>query len=360
LQGFVKRVEEDNVVVEKGSVDFLYLSQEDVIAAGGLEMRRTIETVEMAFRANAKGETINPPKTVIMWDKDKPVDIRRRVIAMPSCIESERKFAGIKWISSVPENPKRLGIPRATALIILNDYESGMPLCVMNGTIVSAMRTGAISGVAAKYLAKRDSQTVGLIGTGVQGRTQLMALKIALTHLKRIQVYDLDSEKAEGFAREMEPALSVSVQVVESPEAVFQKGDVVITATVSDHSYIKRTWPREGCLYIEISGFDSEMDVLKAFQKVVVDDWEQVKDNQHNLVGRSYGAGFFTDKDLYASLPEIVIGRKPGREKDEEKVFFNPLGMSICDLFEAYRVYQSAREKGIGNILSLWEKPIWV
>lgn len=347
-------------MAEKGSVGFLYLSQEDVIAAGGLEMRKTIEAVEMAFRANAKGETINPPKTVLMWDEGKPVDIRRRVIAMPSCIESERRFAGIKWISSAPENPKNLGIPRAAALIILNDYESGMPLCVMDGTIISAMRTGAISGVAAKYLAKRDSQTVGLIGTGVQGRTQLMALKIALTHLKRIQVYDLASEKAEGFAREMESTLGVKVEILETPELVFKGGNVVVTATVSDHSYIKRTWPREGCLYIEISGLDSEMDVLKAFQKVVVDDWEQVKNNQHNLVGRCFGAGLFTDKDLYASLPEIVIGRKPGREKDEEKIFFNPLGMSICDLFEAYRVYQSAKEKGIGKILSLWERPLWV
>jgi ornithine cyclodeaminase len=342
------------------SVELLYLSQEDVIAAGGLQMERTIEAVEMAFLASAKGETNNPPKTVIMWDKDKPADIRRRVIAMPSCIESEKRFAGIKWISSAPENPKNIGIPRATALIILNDYESGIPLCVMDGTIVSAMRTGAISGVAAKYLAKKDSQTVGLIGTGVQGRTQLMALKIALPRLNQIHVYDLDREKAERFAKEMQLALSVRVIVVENPQAVFQKGDVVVTATVSDHSYIKRAWPEEGCFYIEISGLDSEMDVLRAFQKVVVDDWEQVKDNQHNLVGRCYGAGLFTEKELYASLPEIVIGRKPGRETEGEKIFFNPLGMSICDLFEAYRIYQSAKEKEIGRVLPLWEDPLWV
>ncbi len=346
--------------IKKGPVQFLYLSQEDVIKAGGLEMSRTIEAVDRAFQACGRGETINPPKTVIMWDKEKPADIRRRVISMPSCIESEKRFAGIKWISSAPENPNRFGIPRASALIILNHYESGIPFCVMDGTIVSAMRTGAISGVAAKYLAKKDSQTVGLIGTGVQGRTQLMALKLVLPQLKQIQVYDLDKKKAEGFARKMESALDVSVRVVENPQAVFQEGDVVVTATVSDHSYIKRSWPLEGCLYIEISGLDSEMDVLTAFQKVVVDDWEQVKDNQHNLVGRCYGAGLFTDKDLYATLPEIVLGRKPGREEDEEKIFFNPLGMSICDLFEAYRVYQSAREKGIGKVLSLWGRPLWV
>lgn len=347
-------------MAEKGSVGFLYLSQEDVIKAGGLEMKRIIKAVEMAFRASAKGETINPPKTVVMWDKGKPVDIRRRVIAMPSCIESEKKFAGIKGISSAPDNPKNLGIPRATALIILNDYDSGIPICLMDGTIISAMRTGATSGVAARYLAKKESRSAGIIGTGVQGRTQLMALKVVLPHLKQIQVYDLDGEKAKRFAREMGSALDVEVKVVESPEAVFQEGDVVVTATVSDHSYIKRSWLQEGCLYIEISGLDSEMEVLTAFHKVVVDDWEQVKDNQHNLVGRCYGAGLFTDKDLYASLPEIVIGRKPGREKDEEKIFFNPLGMSICDLFEAYRVYQSAKEKGIGKILPLWERPIWV
>ncbi|MBM4338277.1 MAG: hypothetical protein FJ110_01915 [Deltaproteobacteria bacterium] len=178
--------------LRKGSVELLYLSQEEVIEAGGLEMGKTIEAVETAFRACANGETLNPLKTVIMWDKDKPADVRRRVIAMPSCIESEKRFAGVKWISSAPENPKNIGIPRATALIILNDYESGVPLCVMDGTIVSAMRTGAMSGVGAKYLAKKDSQTVGLIGTGGQGRTQLMALKIVLPRLNRIQVYDLD------------------------------------------------------------------------------------------------------------------------------------------------------------------------
>ncbi|MBM4338276.1 MAG: hypothetical protein FJ110_01910 [Deltaproteobacteria bacterium] len=158
----------------------------------------------------------------------------------------------------------------------------------------------------------------------------------------------------------MESALSVRVIVVKSPQAVFQKGDVVVTATVSDHSYIKRFWPEKGCLYIEISGLDSEIEVIAAFQKVVVDDWEQAKDNQHNLVGRCFGAGLFTEKDLYASLPEILLGWKTGSENDEEKIFFNPLGMSICDLFEAYRIYQSAKEKGIGKILSLWEKPLWV
>lgn len=341
-------------------MEFLYLSHEDVIAAGGLEMSRTIEAVEMAFRACAKGETINPPKTVIMWDKGKPFDIRRRVIAMPSCIESESMFVGIKWVSSAPENPKNLGIPRATALMILNDYETGIPFCLMDGTIISAMRTGATSGVAAKYLARNDSETVGLIGTGVQGRTQLMALKIILPHLKRIWAYDLDGEKAKRFALEMEATLGVEVQVVEGPETVFKRGDVVVTATVSDHSYIKHSWPSEGCLYIEISGLDSEMEVIKAFQKVVVDDWEQIKDNKHNLVGRCYGAGLFTDQDLHAALAEIVIGRKPGREKHEEKIFFNPLGTSICDLFEGYRVYQSAKKKGIGKVLSLWQKPLWV
>jgi len=100
--------------------------------------------------------------------------------------------------------------------------------------------------------------------------------------------------------------------------------------------------------------------VLKVFNKVVVDDWEQVKDNKHNLVGRCYGAGWFTDRDLYAVLGEIIIGRKSGRENEKEKIFFNPFGMSICDLFEAYRVYQSAKEKEIGKVFSLWQSPLWV
>ena len=158
------------------AVDFLYLSQEDVVAAGGTDMSAVIDVVEGAFRLKAAGQVVNPQKVMLTWS-DEPGTQERdgRIMAMPAWVGGEWDVAGMKWIPSVPANPAR-GLPRANAIVLLSDRETGLPVAVMDGTIVSAMRTGAVTGVAIRHLARPDARSAGLLGAGVLTRTQLMAL----------------------------------------------------------------------------------------------------------------------------------------------------------------------------------------
>jgi ornithine cyclodeaminase len=135
------------------SVGFIYLQQEDTIACGGLDMPRIIEAVESVYALHERGECIEPEAPLIAWAGPEG----KRILTHPAWVGGDVNVAGIKWIPSNPENPRKRGMPRASAIIILNDDETGYPLAVMDGTIISAARTGAATGVGAKYLAKRDS-----------------------------------------------------------------------------------------------------------------------------------------------------------------------------------------------------------
>lgn len=341
-------------------LEFLYLSQEDVLAAGGLEMAGTLEAVEEAFMLHGRGEVVQPLKVVLRWGPPETEETIGRIMAMPSYLGGELRVAGIKWIPSKPENPKRFGLPRASALIILNDPETGLPLAVMDGTVISAMRTGAATGVAAKYLARPDSEIIGLVGAGVQGRTQLMALRQMLKGVREARIYDLDREKATRFAREMGERLSLHIKPVTSPKEAIVGADAFVTATVGTVPYVEETWIEEGVFHAEISFWDTKPEMLRDYDKIVVDDWSQVRHHGVDVSFRAVTAGIISATAIYGELGEIVCGKKPGRQTDKERILFNPIGMSINDIAEAYRVYRSAVERGIGQRLKLWESPLWV
>src|SRR3954452_19775003 len=170
---------------------FRYLSQEDVVAAGGLDMAAIVDVIERAFRVKAEGRVCMPPKVMITWSDEPGTEEKHgRIMAMPDYVGGEFDVAGLKWIPSVPDNPSRRGLPRANALILLSDRETGLPLAVMDGTVVSAMRTGAVPGAAVAELARRGSARAALLGAGVLAHTQLAALRVALPALRELAVFD--------------------------------------------------------------------------------------------------------------------------------------------------------------------------
>src|SRR6476661_10763222 len=170
---------------------FLYLSQEDVVAAGGLDMAAVVDVIERAFRVKADGDVRMPPKVMITWaDEPGTEEKHGRIMATPAYIGGEFDVAGLKWIPSVPQNPERNGLPRANALILLSDRATGLPLAVMDGTVVSAMRTGAVTGLAVRHLAVPDSRVACLLGAGVLAHTQRAALRSAMPELAEVRVYD--------------------------------------------------------------------------------------------------------------------------------------------------------------------------
>ncbi|MED4571572.1 ornithine cyclodeaminase family protein [Brevibacillus agri] len=341
------------------AVRFLYLSQEDCIKAGGLDMRGTLEIIEKSFTLHGRKDIVQPMKPVIRWGGPETEETRGRIMTMPSYLGGDLDVAGVKWIPSMPQNPQKYGQPRASAVIILADPNNGFPLAVMDGTIVSAMRTGAATGVAAKYLARPDSSVVGVIGAGVQSRTQIMAINgVFQNQLKQVKVYDLNEEKTKKFADEMSRELNLDVVPVESAEAAIRDSDIVVTATMSTFPYVKGEWLKEGAFHSEISFWDTAPEELVNYNKIVVDDFEQVSHHGVDVSYRAVRDGFISEGDIH-ELGKIIIGEQAGRSHEQEKILFNPIGMSIHDVSEAYRVYQNAVKLGIGQKLSLWEQAYW-
>ena len=339
------------------SVKFLYLQQEDVIACGGLDMPEVIAALEKAYALHEQGQCIEAEAPLISWNGPQG----RRILAHPAWVGGEINMAGIKWIPSNPENPRKRGMPRASAIIILNDPETGYPLAVMDGTIVSAARTGAATGVGAKYLARRDSEKVAIIGAGPISRPQIMALHVVLPALKEVSIFDLDSGRAQKLADEMQRLYNrTNFTVAPSAEASVRGADVVVTVTSGvslDRAYLEASWLKEGVLVSTVAANDSKIEVVVQADKLVLTNMEEL-DNPIWLAGLAVDKGL-RSREEFASMGSIIIGQNPGRRNDRERIFYNPGGMGIEDVVAAYRVYRNAQDRGMGIELELWHEPLW-
>jgi ornithine cyclodeaminase len=340
--------------------EILWLGQQDIIAAGGLDMAATMNDIEEVFHLYAAGDYVLPEKIVLEWDEPPPGEQSNHVNVMPGYLGGRFNVAGLKTIASFPRNPLKRGLPRASALIVLHDPEVGLPLAVMDGTLISAMRTGAATGVATKYLAREDVTHLGLIGAGVQCRTQLMAVKVARPGIQQAIVFDIRHDRAEAFAAEMSQHLDLDVRIASSAEEVVREAEVLVTATTTTQPIVHDGWLTPGSFYAHVSGYECEYDVIRHADKVLVDDWNQVKHRMYSTVALMWQDGAFADDDLYAEMGQVVSGQKPGRENDREVILFSPIGLGLHDIAVARRLYETTRSKGLGQKLTLWDSPLWM
>jgi len=322
--------------MELGSI--LYLSRKDVEAAQ-VPMPEVIEALENMFVEKGAGRVEMPPKPGIHTRPDAFIH------AMPAYLP-DVKAAGLKWVSGYPGNQAR-GLPYITGLLILNDPETGIPLAIMDCTWITAMRTGAATAIAAKYLARRDSATVGIVACGVQGRSNLEAL--ACTHrIQQVKAYDLSFDVARRYAQEMRDRLHLDVEPVRAlPDAV--RGlDIVVTSgpiLKRPQPPIPPGWLASGS-FASLVDFDSSWQgsALREADKVATDDLAQMRYYREE--------GYFRDTpDAYADLGEIVAGLKPGRETDDERTVSINLGLALEDMATAIRVYRRARALNLGTEL---------
>ncbi|RLC61849.1 MAG: ornithine cyclodeaminase family protein [Chloroflexi bacterium] len=319
----------------------LYLSQADVEAVG-VTMAEIIQALERMFHEKGAGQVEMPPKPGIH-----PGGGDNFIHAMPAYIPA-LKSAGIKWVGGYPENYKR-GLPYITGLLILNDPETGLPIAVMDCVWITGMRTGAATAVAAKYLARPDSHTVGVLGCGVQGRTNVEALNV-LFPLKQVMAYDVNAGAARRYAAEMEERFDLDVQVVGTPREAVTGCDLVVTAgpiLKTPHATIQPGWLDEGA-FASLVDFDSywHPDAMKEADKFCTDDVPQLRHYQE--------VGYFRDiPPIYADLGELVTGQKPGRETDTERTMTANLGLALDDMATAPLIYERAVEQGIGTWLPL-------
>lgn len=320
-------------------------------------MSLAIDVMESVFSLHHKGDYVLPNKSVLRWGDIDSETTRGRVNSMPASIGGEFQSVGIKWISSSPTNPDKYGLPRASGIIILNDYETLFPKAIMDGMLLSAMRTGANSGVAAKYLAREDSKVLGLIGAGAQNKTQLMAMKSVLKNLTEVKINDLNKERAHLFAEEMSEKVNLPIKVVDTAEEAVRGSDVFITATVSKTPIVKYEWIDKGSLYLHVGSHECEYEVIEKADKIVVDDWEELKHRGVETISLMYAEGEFNESRIDAQLGEIVNNIKHGRMNNDEFIYFNSVGMGIQDVALASIVYEKAVEKKIGKQLNMWGNP---
>ena len=332
-----------------GDIEFLYLNQADVRATGA-DMHLALKAVEESFRLHHQGKTILPYKTVLdMGERE-----RGRGNAMPAYVGGDYEVFGIKWIAGFPKNPILHGLPRGTGLYILNDSWKGTPLAIMDCTLTSAMRTGAVTGVGAKYMARQDSRSVAMIGAGVQARTQLEALKIVLPGLQEVRAYDIRQEVAEKYAEEMSASLGLDVCAVGSAEAAVRDADIVVTVTMADEPIVKDAWMKPGSYFAAVGSYqEQEFAVVSNSDKVVVDGLEHVLHRETPVIALMIKQGLIEEGEI-GDLGAIVCGDQPGRETPEERIFFSPIGMGTEDVCLCYEVYKLAQEKGIGRKLGLF------
>ena len=319
----------------------LYLSKKDVEKVD-LPMEEIIEALDEAFKEKGRGEIEMPPKPGIHTQPDAFIH------AMPAYIPSMGS-AGIKWVSGYPENYKK-NLPYINGLLILNDPNTGVPLSVMDCIWITAMRTGAATAVAAKYMANMDSHTAGILGCGVQGRTNLKALKITIPGLKDVKAYDISSDAVNRYAEEMRKDTGLNVRIVETPEeAVYNSGIIVTAGPIlkEPHPVIEDDWVKPGVFASPVD-FDSywKKSAFDNCDKFVTDDKEQC------LYYKSLGY-FQHIPEIYADLGEIAAGIKPARENKNEKIICANLGLAMDDMATAIKIYKKAVDNNIGTWLDL-------
>lgn len=342
------------------SKEILYLSQEDVIKCGGLSMEKAIEDLEEVYRIYDSGDCLLPGKIVMKWPGEHSEETIGRINAMPAYVGGDINLSGIKWIGSGPHNPFKYGLPRASAIIILNDPVTMMPLAVMDGTLISAVRTGAVTGVCAKYMAPSKTEVVGLFGAGVQSRTQLMAIKAALPHIKKAYINDISEERCIKFAEEMAKKLDMNIEVNMDRLNVIENSDILVTATTATEPIIHGAEIKKGCYVAHLGDNEVDEDLILKADKVVIDDWETDKHRMGDTMAYMYRDGKIGDDRIDASVSDLVSGRKSGRDNDDQLTYSCNVGLGIYDVAIAARVYRYAVENKIGQTLTLWEEPAMV
>jgi len=322
-------------------LEVLYLSKKDVEDAD-LTMAEIINVVEEAFREKGEGKVEMPPKPGIHPRKDSFIH------AMPAFIPG-MKAAGVKWVSGFPNN-RKYSLPYIMGVLVLNDPETGAPLCIMGASWVTAKRTGAATAVAAKYLARKDSKVFGILGCGVQERSNLEAVFTAFKGLEEVRAYDISKANLERYVSEMKEKHGLSVVPVDSPKKAVEECDIVVTAgPILKHPepVIEAWWFGDGSFACPID-FDSywKPQAMHSMHKFCTDDLEQLLYHQ--------SVGYFQDiPNVYADLGELATGKKPGREKDSERTMSMNLGLAIEDMATALKIYEKAKSKGIGTWLEL-------
>jgi alanine dehydrogenase len=325
--------------------EILLLTSRDIQSL--LTLDECIAAVEHAFRLYGEGKAV-PPGVLSMHTRDGGFHVKAGLLDL------DRSYFAAKVNGNFPKNGPRFGLPTIQGVIVLCDSAKGTPLAVMDSGEITSLRTGAATAVAARYLARRDSRIVTICGCGSQGRVQLKALS-RVCQLRTVFAYDNSEAQALRFAQELASDLKISVTAVADLAVAARQSDICVTCTPSGQPLLARDDVRPGTFVAAVGadnpGKQELHPNLMAKNKIVSDLLEQcaVMGDLHHALD----AGVLTRADVHAELGEVVAGKKPGRESEEEIIIFDSTGMALQDVAAAAFLYQKAQQNGSGVRLSL-------
>ncbi|MFC3024937.1 tyramine oxidase subunit B [Vibrio zhugei] len=371
-------------------IDFIYLSEQDMIKAGVTNMSDCVDTMEEMFALlhqgdyrmagannDSHGAMVTFPDESPFPSMPKPT-ADRRLMAMPAYLGGDFQTCGVKWYGSNIANREK-GLPRSILMFILNDIETSAPLAYMSANLLSAYRTGAVPGVGARYLARKDAKVIGLLGPGVMGKTTVAAFICACPQVDTIKIKGRGKKSLDSFMTWLAASYPqiTNVQVVDTVEEVVRGSDLVSycnsgeTGDPSTYPEVKREWVKPGAFLAMPASCRLDAGMEQADIRKVLDNkglyqawFEEVPKPTHAiipLVGMRFmdmaDAGELSESAL-EDLGDIVAGATPGRQSDDEIIVMSVGGMPVEDVAWATKIYRNAIEKDIGVSLNLWEEPV--
>ncbi|QGW77606.1 ornithine cyclodeaminase [Pseudomonas alkylphenolica] len=371
-------------------IDFIYLSEQDMIRAGVTDMAGCVDTMEEMFgllyegdyrmagpNNDSHGAMVTFPESSPFPKMPKPT-ADRRLMAMPAYLGGNFCTAGVKWYGSNIANRDK-GLPRSILMFTLNDPDTGAPLAHMSANLLSAYRTGAIPGVGARHLARKDSRVVGLLGPGVMGKTTLAAFVAVCPLIDTIKIKGRGQKSLDDFISWLKEAYPqiVNIHVVDTLEEVVRDSDLVTycssgaTGDPQTYPVVKREWVKPGAFMAMPASCRLDDGMEQADIRKVLDNtglyhawFEELPKPAHNcvpVIGVRFmdmlAEGKLTEEEL-EDIGKIIAGDAPGRKNDEEIIIMSVGGMPVEDVAWGTVVYRNALEKGIGVKLNLWETPV--
>ena len=369
-------------------LNFLVLSEEEMIQVGVTDMSKCVKVIEEVFQLLGQGDYLmggpeeNSHGCMLWFPKEKRTEnmpvagFDRRFMSMIAYLGGRFNVCGNKWYGSNVAN-KEKGLPRSILQITLNDVDTGAPLCFCSGNLVSSMRTGAVPGVATKYLQSKDASVVGIVGAGVISHACTLAIAETLAHKGEIKVYDLFPEKAASFCDELRQLLpGIKLTAVSTLEECIRGSDIISVATSgAAPAKIDGQWLKEGAV-VELTGCADISAETYMDCRIVFDNWNmhhewltegltrpEGLDSLDSWAGSAmalklYYAGKKSVEEM-PSLGDIILGKTVGRTNDKEKIIFIAGGMPVEDVAWAKECYDCACQLGLGTVNKVWDSPHW-
>lgn len=367
------------------STDFLYLSEPDMIEAGVLDAARCVDVCQEVFGLLGEGDYLmgganhNSHGMGVVFPKETkfpnmPVaGPDRRFVAMPGYLGGRFDVCGVKWYGSNQANPSK-GLPRSVLTVMLNDKDTGEPLVLMSANLLSSARTGAVPGVAARYLVSKNSETAAVLGCGPINRACFKAIATQVPGLKKVYCYDLFEKNAASFAEWSTRTLGIEGVVEPDLATALKDADVVsVAASRLKPLVVEDAWFKTGATVL-VSGPIRGDEGFWLNSRIVYDNIHLHEAYvEEAIASGDTEAGYdaviggplyrLIDQGKLPPLAEstdlgaIVLGNAEPRQDDQERTIFVACGMSVFDLGWGYELYKTAQERGIGTSLNLWPEP---